>query len=206
MSSSARFWDKIALKYSKQPVRDEAAYRRKLEVTRDYLRRDMQVFEFGCGTGSTAIVHAPHVAHIHAIDISGKMIEIARRKAAAANADNVSFEVATIEDHDAPDGSCDAVMGHSILHLLEDKDAAIAKVGKLLKPGGIFVSSTFCGGDSHRWLRFVLPIGQFFGKLPYVDLFTRAALTESIARAGFTIEHEWQPGKGKAVFIVAKKT
>ena len=205
MSSSARFWDKIALKYSKQPVRDEAAYRRKLEVTREYLHRDMRVFEFGCGTGSTAIVHAPHVAHIHAIDNSSKMIEIARRKAAAANAENVSFEVATIEDHDAPDGSYDAVMGHSILHLLEDKDAAIAKAGKLLKPGGIFVSSTFCGGDSHRWLRFVLPIGQFLGKMPYVDLFTRAALTESIKRAGFTIEHEWQPGKGKAVFIIAKK-
>lgn len=206
MSGSARFWDKIALKYSKQPVRDEAAYRRKLEVTRDYLRREMQVFEFGCGTGSTAIAHAPHVAHIHAIDISRNMIEIARRKAAAANVDNVSFEVATIEDHDVPESSCDVVMGHSILHLLEDKDAAIAKVNKLLKPGGIFVSSTFCGGDSHRWLRFVLPIGQFFGKMPYVDLFTRAALTDSIERAGFAIEHEWQPGKGKAVFIVAKKT
>ena len=93
MSGSARFWDKIALKYSKQPVRDEAAYRRKLEVTRDYLRRDIQVFEIGCGTGSTAIAHAPHVAHIHSIDISGKMIEIARRKAAAKRPEQGSKSV-----------------------------------------------------------------------------------------------------------------
>ena len=68
---------------------------------------------------------------------------------------------------------------------LEDKDAAIAKVHRLLKPGGVFVSSTFCGGDSHRWLRFVLPVGQFLGKMPFVDLFTRAELKHSIEEAGF---------------------
>ena len=165
MAPSAKFWDKVALKYSKRPVADEAAYQRKLEVTQQYLRPDMQVLEFGCGTGSTAIVHAPHVAHIHATDISGKMIEIARSKAASGNITNISFEVSTIEDLDARDGAYDVVMGHSILHLLEDKDAAIAKAHRLLKPGGVFVSSTFCGGDSHRWLRFVLPVGQFFGKI-----------------------------------------
>ena len=205
MSSTARFWDKIALKYSKQPVRDEAAYRRKLEVTQGYFEPDWQLLEFGCGTGSTAIAHAPHVGHIRAIDISGKMIGIAREKASLAGVDNVDFEVASIEAVDAASGSFDAVLGLSILHLLEDRDAAIARVHSLLKAGGIFVSSTFCGGDSHKWLRFVLPIGQFFGKIPYVDLFTRQELVQSIERAGFEIDHEWQPGKGKAVFIVAKK-
>ena len=82
----------------------------------------------------------------------------------------------------------------------------LVEVNRILKPGGIFVSSTFCGGDTHRWLRFVLPIGRFFGRLPHVDLFTRRELTESIQRAGFTIDREWQPSQGKAVFIVAKKT
>jgi cyclopropane fatty-acyl-phospholipid synthase-like methyltransferase len=37
---------------------------------------DMEVLEFGCGTGSTAIVHAPHVKELRAIDISEKMIGI----------------------------------------------------------------------------------------------------------------------------------
>ena len=205
MASSAKFWDKVAQKYSKRPVPDEAVYQRKLELTQQYFQPDSQVLEFGCGTGSTAIVHAPHVAHIRATDISAEMIEIAKRKAAAASVANISFEVATIEDLDAPAGSYDVVMGHSILHLLEDKDAAIAKVRRLLKPGGVFVSSTFCGGDTHRWLRFVLPVGQFLGQMPHVDLFTRADLTESIEGAGFEIEHDWQPGRGKAVFIVARK-
>ena len=56
MPPSSKFWDRIAARYARKPVADEAAYRRKLAVTRDYLAPDMDVLEFGCGTGSTAIV------------------------------------------------------------------------------------------------------------------------------------------------------
>ncbi len=38
-----------------------------------------------------------------------------------------------------------------------------------------------------------------------LDVFTRDELKESMLRAGFEIDYEWHPGKGKAVFIVAKK-
>jgi ubiquinone/menaquinone biosynthesis C-methylase UbiE len=41
----------------------------------------MEVLEFGCGTESTAIAHAPYVKHIQALDISSKMIDIAQGKA-----------------------------------------------------------------------------------------------------------------------------
>ena len=39
----------------------------------------MEVLEFGCGTGSTALTLAPNVRHIQATDVSPKMLEIARR-------------------------------------------------------------------------------------------------------------------------------
>ena len=61
MATSTKFWDKIADKYSKQPIADEASYQKKLQVTQEYFKSDMEVLEFGCGTGSTAITHAPHV-------------------------------------------------------------------------------------------------------------------------------------------------
>ena len=73
MSEPNKFWDKIAERYSKRPVADEESYQRKLQVTRNYFRPDMEVLEFGCGTGSTAIVHAPNVKQIHAIDISARL-------------------------------------------------------------------------------------------------------------------------------------
>ena len=97
MNPSTKFWDKIAEKYSQQTIADEAAYQKKLQITQKYFHPDMEVLEFGCGTGSTAILHAPYVKHIRAIDISAKMIEIAQSKAHAEGVENVTFERSTVE-------------------------------------------------------------------------------------------------------------
>lgn len=199
-----RFWDKLADRYARQPIADEAAYQRKLQITREHLRPDMDVLEFGCGTGGTAIRHAPHVRHIKAIDFSEAMLGIARGKAAAAGVDNVDFERADITSFAAPDASFDVILGMSILHLLADKDAVIAKVFGLLKPGGVFISSTTCLGDTMGFFKAVAPLGKAVGLLPQLNVFTTEELGRSLTEAGFTIEQQWQPGKGKAVFIVAR--
>lgn len=205
MAKPHKFWNRLAKFYSKQPVADEGAYQKKLQVTRGYFRADMEVLEFGCGTGSTAINHAPYVKHIQAIDFSSKMIEIATTKASAAKVKNVTFQQASINDLDVSDQTFDAVMGHSILHLLDNKDDVIAKVHKLLKPGGVFISSTACIGDGMKIMKALLPIGQFFGVLPVLKFFTSQELENSLIHAGFKIDHQWTPGSGDSVFIVAKK-
>ena len=206
MDQAIKFWDKIAERYSKQPIADEAAYQKKLQVTRQYFLPDMGVLELGCGTGSTAIAHAPYVKHILAIDISSKMIEIAQGKADAKNVENVTFMRSTIDEFSASDQTFDAVLGLSILHLLDNKEEVTAKVHKMLKLGGIFVTSTACIGDTMmRFLKVIVPIGKFFGLMPMVKVFTTKELEDSLTDAGFEIDYQWQPGKGKAVFIVAKK-
>lgn len=205
MSRETRFWDRIAARYAKKPVADEAAYRKKLDKTREYLRPDMAVLEFGCGTGSTALAHAPYVAHIRATDMSANMIQIAQSKARAMNIENVTFQQATIEELDVAGGSQDAVLGLSILHLLADKEAVIAKVHRMLKPGGIFVSSTACLGDTMPWFKVIGPIGRWLRLIPRVAVFTREDLEVSLTSGGFEIDYQWQPGKGKAVFIIARK-
>jgi 2-polyprenyl-3-methyl-5-hydroxy-6-metoxy-1,4-benzoquinol methylase len=205
MKNDSRFWDRHAARYAKSPVSDEASYQKKLEITREYLRPDLEVLEFGCGTGSTALVHAPLVKHIRATDISPKMIEIARAKADAAEVTNVNFEVAAIDTLDVPDESVDVVMGHSILHLVRDKDAVIHRVFRMLKPGGVFVSSTVCLGETMKWFKLIGPIGECLGLLPLVRVFAPHELKASLTEAGFDIDYQWQPGRGKATFIVAKK-
>ncbi len=205
MDQSSRFWNRIAERYAKRPVADEAAYQKKLRVTREYLQPDMEVLEFGCGTGSTAIAHAPYVRHILAIDISSKMIEIARGKVEADNVENITFKIAAIDELNDADQTFDAVLGLSILHLLDNKEDIIAKVHKMLKPGGIFVTSTACIGDTMKFFKVVAPIGKFFGLMPLVKVFTTKELEDSLTNASFAIYYQWQPSKGKSVFIVAKK-
>ena len=100
MREQSKFWDKIADKYSKQPIGDEESYQHKLETTRELLKPDMELLEFGCGTGNTAVKHAPFVKHIHAIDISSGMLEFAKGNAADAGVENITFEQAGISDYD----------------------------------------------------------------------------------------------------------
>ena len=205
MADMSRFWGRHAKGYAKRPVADEAAYRQKLKVTQDYLKPDMEVLEFGCGTGTTALIQAPFVKHILATDISGGMLEIARSKAAAQGIDNVTFQQVSIEDFEAPDGSFDVVMGHSLLHLLQDRQAAIAKVHRMLRPGGAFVPSTACLAGKMAWLRIVLPVGRFFGLLPLVKFLSAEELVADMTRAGFRIDHQSQHGKSGSAFLVAIK-
>ncbi|MEM1254994.1 MAG: class I SAM-dependent methyltransferase [Cyanobacteria bacterium P01_H01_bin.21] len=209
MNQSTKFWDKIAERYAQQPIADEAAYQKKLQVTRDYFRPDMEVLEIGCGTGSTAITHAPYVKHIHATDFSENMIAIAQRKANDQHIHNVTFEKATVEALNISNQSLDAVLGLNILHLLNDKETAINQVYQMLKPGGIFVTSTVCLGDTISWFRIIGPIGRFLRIFPSFQVFTLDALVNSLTQTGFELDYQWQPEQSKtafkAVFIVAKK-
>ena len=205
MHRSDKFWDRLAVRYSKQPIADEASYQKKLDVTRGYLRPEMEVLEFGCGTGSTAIAHAPYVKHIRAIDVSSKMIEIARSKADTGDVRNVTFEQSDIDGLEVADQSVDSVLGLSILHLVENRQDVVSKVYTMLKPGGVFVSSTACLGDTMKVFKLIAPIGKFLGLMPTLKVFTKKDLEDSLVEAGFEIVHDWQPGKGKSVFIVARK-
>lgn len=209
MDRTSKFWDRMARRYAAMAVADEEAYQRKLKLTREHLQPDMAVFEFGCGTGSTALAHAPYVKRILATDYSEKMIEIAREKAEAAGVANVSFEQASIAEIGAPDASFDAALGLNILHLLDDPDAAIAKVRRLLKPGGVFVTNTVCIKDMSGFkvglMRMILPIGGALGLLPKINALSKADLLQSLTTGGFEIDQEWTPGPNKGVFIIARK-
>jgi ubiquinone/menaquinone biosynthesis C-methylase UbiE len=204
LKDSKEFWDKSAPRYSNSPVRDEEAYRKKLAITQEYFRPDWSILEFGCGTGSTAIVHAPYVKHIVATDISDKMLDIAECKARDAGIENVSFRQGTLDSLDLGAESFDAVLGLNVLHLLEDVDAAISSVHGVLKPGGIFVSSTALVDEINFFWRLLIPLMQLLGFAPYVNRFGREELVAKLTNAGFSVDREWQPRK-ESIFIVARK-
>jgi ubiquinone/menaquinone biosynthesis C-methylase UbiE len=204
MVKAVDFWDARAEGYAKSSVGNEEVYREKLESTQRYFDADSLVFEFGCGTGSTALHHAPFVQKIVATDISSNMIEIARRKALEANFTNVEFQCSTLEDFKAADASFDVVMAHNILHLLEDPEQAIKLSYRLLKPGGVFVTSTVCLGDSFSYWTILLAVGKFFRKVPYVNVLKRETLNRYLGDAGFEVDLQWNRKK-QAAFIILKK-
>ena len=201
----AGFWDRIAARYSRKPVADQGTYETKLGKTDGYLAQDDQVLEIGCGTGTTAIYHAPKVAQVLATDISPKMIDIARSKARAANVRNVRFEVSDIENLGGRSEQFDVILAHSILHLVEDVDQVLRQLHAMLKPGGLLISSTYCIGDNAAFLRYVAPLGRALGLLPRINVFRQPQFERWIDAAGFSIEECWQPGPKSSIYLVARR-
>ena len=206
MTDNAGFWDGIADKYAARPIDDPDAYARKLRETQEVLRPHMRLVEFGCGTGGTALAHAPHVASVLGIDVSERMLTHARQKAEAAGAANVTFRQGAIETADLPDGSADAVLTMSLLHLLPDRPAALARIHRLLAPGGLYVSSTVCLGDKLGFLKPLLWAMKLLGKAPPTVSFLREdVLLAEIRAAGFAVERHWRPKPRSATFVIARK-
>ncbi len=207
MSKSQIFWDKTAEKYARSPVTDEATYRRKLVETQGFFSPNMLVVEFGCGTGTTAVHHAKHVQRIDAIDISEKMLQVGRARAREAGIDNITFTRGTLAEFNAKDESFDAVLGLNVIHLLPDREAVIAEVSRILKPGGLFVSSTVCLAHTNlRFIKLIAPLGKMLGLMPDVFVLTEAELATEVINAGFRIERQWHHGKNLlTAFIVAQK-
>ena len=207
MRKSDEFWDKTAEKYSKKAVSDEENYQKKLAETQEFLSEDMHVLEFGCGTGNTAIHHSPHVRKIDAIDISNNMIEIGRAKAEQAELNNLTFTLGTLHEFNGGSSSLDAVLGLNVIHLVPNRTELIAEIARVLKPGGIFVSSTGClGNSSFRFLKFMIPVLKLLGMMPDLFIVSEAQLATEIRSAGFSIERQWHHGpQGISVFIIAKK-
>jgi len=149
-AKDARFWDRISQKYASSPVADQDAYERTLDHTRQFLRNTDSIFEFGCGSGGTALVLAPFVAPVLASDISPEMIKIARDKARAQDCGNVRFETGAMGaagEQEHRTAAFDAVLAFNVLHLIPDRSSALRHVHALLKGGGHFISTTPCLGD-----------------------------------------------------------
>ena len=206
MSADAKFWDGIAEKYAAQPVENVPAFERKKQITKERLAPDQTIFEIGCGTGTLSLEVAAHVAHVHAVDISGEMVRIARGKAEAQGVDNVTFHQGTLDDVRFEPGTFAGVLAFSILHLVDDLPGTLATLHELTEPGGFFVASTVVLGGSWTPYGLILPLMRFFGKAPKVAILRHEALERAIAGAGFVDVERIDVGGGpQNSFIVARK-
>jgi ubiquinone/menaquinone biosynthesis C-methylase UbiE len=208
ITDDARFWDRTARKYAKDPIEDMAGYERTLERTRELLGRSSTVLEIGCGTGTTALRLAPSIGRIVATDVSAEMIAIAREKAAADGCRNAELLVATAESAPGADGAYDAVLAFNVLHLIADRPAALARIRRLLKPGGLLISKTTCLSEMSALIRYAVPVMRLIGRAPYVAFFTAEELEAGIAAAGLAVTERARHGSGQRdarIFIVARK-
>lgn len=95
-----------------------------------------KILDFGCGNGWVSMSLAIHGHDVYGIDISGELINKARKWAQELGiSHNTHFEEMTGEDLLFQDNLFDAVVGSAVLHHT-DLEKALDGIHRVLKPGG----------------------------------------------------------------------
>jgi ubiquinone/menaquinone biosynthesis C-methylase UbiE len=136
MSEKKRDFDKAAIAWDDEPRRVRlaadvvGAVMREVRVT-----GDMDVLDFGCGTGLVTLGLQPHVGSITGADTSRGMLEMLKKKAESLH--NVSTLLLDPSGGPALDRQFDLVVSNMTLHHIVDIEESLNKLSDLLRPNGV---------------------------------------------------------------------
>jgi SAM-dependent methyltransferase len=113
-----------------------------------------RVLDLGCGTGQTTrdAARAASEGVALGVDLSSRMIEEARRRAAAEGVDNASFEQTDAQVHPFDPGTYDVALSRTGAMFFGDLPAAFANVARALRPGGRLTLLTWQPMAANEWL------------------------------------------------------
>ncbi len=184
MTKSEKFWNRIA---SKEIKSLGATSQKTIEATIPYLKPTDKVLDFGCGEGTITYRIAEYVGAIHGIDFSSAMIEAAQTNAHTLNIQNVHFSNTNLFDDDLKPETFDVVVAFNVLHHIKDAKSIIQRIQKLLKPNGVFISTTACLGQKKSFQNILLQLIIGLQIIPKIQLYKTADLENMITSSGFEI-------------------
>ena len=211
MNKSKEFWDRASKNYDKTEERFEYIHSKSRENTKKYLNGSNIVLDYGCGTGTTSCEIANRVKEIHAIDISSKMIEIAKRKAVASKVENINFSQTDIFDKRYKKESFDVILAFNMLHTVIDPQVVMRRIYELLKPEGLFISVTPCLLEKMAFLvNIQIQLVRILCKIGVIPIPIRrlksSELDDLLVNGDFqTIDTEKLYKGASSYFVVAKK-
>ena len=112
------------------------------------------VLDLGCGYGwHCAFAAQQGAVRILGIDLSGKMIEEAKKRNAAKQ---IEYRICGIEEYEYPENMWDCVVSNLALHYIEDIAGIFQTVHRTLKPNGVFIFNmehpVFTAGVGQDWV------------------------------------------------------
>ncbi len=113
-----------------------------------------RVLDVGCGTGASTMAAAQVVGaegHVTGADISGIMLDLARKRTREAGFENVTYVEGDVQTYPLGDAIYDAVMSRFGVMFFSDPVAAFGNIRQALKLGGAMVFLTWSGLAGNPW-------------------------------------------------------
>jgi SAM-dependent methyltransferase len=119
------------------------------------IRDTERILDVGCGTGQTTrdAGRAAGSGSVLGVDLSSRMLEYARRRAAEEHVTNVAFEQADAQVHPFAPADFDVAISRTAAMFFGDPVAALVNVRRALRPEGRLVLLTWQGPMPNEWIR-----------------------------------------------------
>lgn len=211
MSRSERIWNLFANRYDEGERSIEPVHIMTMKHTKKYLGQDDVVLDLGCGTGTKAFEIAGDLKKVLGVDTSSKMVDVAESKMVGLGPSNVVFLNTDIFDERLEKGSFDLVLAFNVIHYLEDPTEIMRRINELLKPAGLFISSTECLGEeakkgASRMISILMLRTMMVAHLVFVRFYRSSELDGLISRGNFQIvEAKRFDLRGRKFFFIAAK-
>jgi ubiquinone/menaquinone biosynthesis C-methylase UbiE len=170
-------FDKDAAQWDDSPTKVKMASDVGATIIREVkLTKDMDVMDFGCGTGLVTLKLQPFVKSITGVDSSQGMLDALQKKIAQQALNNVSTHFVDFEHGKHAAGSYDLIVSSMAVHHVPDTLALFKEWSGLLRPGGqvSFADLDMEDGSFHSDKTGVFHFG-----------FDRDALKQLLHEAGF---------------------
>jgi ubiquinone/menaquinone biosynthesis C-methylase UbiE len=143
-----------------------------------------RVLDVACGTGLVALDAAHAVGSdgwVLGIDLSGQMVDAARRRASERRLSNASFLRMDAESLDLPDASFDVALCALGLMYMPDPGQAVREMRRVLRPGGRLVIAVWGERSRCGWSA-LFPIVDAEVASEVCPLFFRLGQKDTLAR------------------------
>jgi 2-polyprenyl-3-methyl-5-hydroxy-6-metoxy-1,4-benzoquinol methylase len=137
MHQSKRDFDKESFKWDENPGRVKLAGDVADAITKTIkITPDMDVLDYGCGTGLLTLLLQPRVHHITGLDSSKGMLDILNKKLQQYSLANITTKRFDLEKGDSLDSRYDLITCNMTLHHAEDPAFLIKQLCNGLRSGG----------------------------------------------------------------------
>lgn len=137
MGSEKRDFDKEAAAWDEHPARVQLAGDVAGAILRQVtLNADMDVLDFGCGTGLLTLQLAPLVKSITGVDSSRGMLNVLAAKVAKQDLTNVRTLLLDLEAGDTLGDEYDLIVSNMTLHHIRQVGPLLERLYKAISPGG----------------------------------------------------------------------